>query len=131
MSRRWSGRCWVRGGWRGGGGGGGGGGSSPPPSRSAAYPLLLKPNAGGFGAGIVRFAGSEELHAAADTVRSPPADDDGVALLQEYLAPADGFIYRVWFLGPKVDLNTKRSYTYGYSMFSALSEIDWGVKGSR
>jgi hypothetical protein len=64
-----------------------------------AWPLLWKPNGGGFGEGISAAASMEELRLRADAECSPSfsAADDGVVVIQECLAPRDGAIYRVWF----------------------------------
>jgi biotin carboxylase len=59
------------------------------------FPVLLKPNVGGSGAGIVRFDSLAELEAAADDADFGP---DGTALLQEHVEPADGAIVRVEIL---------------------------------
>ncbi len=59
------------------------------------FPLLLKPNVGGSGAGIVRFDSRAELEAAAPLADLGP---DGTALLQEHIEPADGAIVRVEIL---------------------------------
>jgi len=58
------------------------------------FPLLIKPNVGGSGAGITLFKTREEL------ARSVDAGEidlgiDRVALIQEYLKPKDDCIYRV------------------------------------
>jgi len=72
---------------------------------------LIKPNSGGFGAGIKALAGPEAVVeyaaelAATDASTAPSAD--GVLLLQEYLVPADRTIYRVWFLDGKVQCGVK------------------------
>jgi hypothetical protein len=58
------------------------------------FPVLLKPNVGGSGAGITLFNTREELAAAVDA-GSIDLGIDGVALVQEYLTPQDGCIYRV------------------------------------
>jgi glutathione synthase/RimK-type ligase-like ATP-grasp enzyme len=57
-------------------------------SRGMAYPLLVKANIGGSGAGIVRYSNEQEL---AQSVRdgTVPASVDKVLLLQDY-APARG-----------------------------------------
>lgn len=74
--------------------------------RGCNWPFLLKPNSGGFGEGIEVFADLSELERyfgarnANMEVSSP--DGDGVALLQEYIRPVDGRIYRVWFLNGDV-----------------------------
>jgi len=59
------------------------------------FPVLLKPNVGGSGAGIVRFGSRAELEAATDGAHLGP---DGTALLQEYVEPAEGAIVRVEIL---------------------------------
>lgn len=62
------------------------------------FPLLVKPNMGGNGAGIERFANLGELELAVETgfLKSGP---DGVFLLQEYHAPKGGSIVRAETLG--------------------------------
>ena len=95
----------------GGGGGGGGRGSSFQDivaaaaesllERGASWPLLVKPNAGGFGKGIVFVDDAEALTAwAAGYVTGAPSEKlvDDTMLLQEYTPPIDGCMYRVWFL---------------------------------
>lgn len=75
--------------------------SSQPRLR---YPLLLKPNAGGFGAGIQRFDSPEELQSfAANQIEQGGAFfEDGTGVLQEYHEPQGGTVYRVWHLGGRV-----------------------------
>ena len=56
------------------------------------FPLVIKPNVGGSGAGIVRFATREELTDRLDSLHLGP---DGTALVQEYLESEEGAIVRV------------------------------------
>jgi biotin carboxylase len=56
------------------------------------FPVLLKPNVGGSGAGIARFETVDELQAAAGRVSFGP---DATALLQEAIDSEDGAIVRV------------------------------------
>ena len=56
------------------------------------FPLVVKPNVGGSGAGIVRFDASDDLRAKLDGLDFGP---DGVALVQQYVAPSEGAIVRV------------------------------------
>jgi RimK-like ATP-grasp domain len=56
------------------------------------FPLVVKPNVGGSGAGIVRFDSRAELEARLDGVSFGP---DHTALVQEYVEPRDGAIVRV------------------------------------
>ena len=66
----------------------------PQAATELVFPLLVKPNVGGNGAGIVRFDTPDELANAvqAGSVLTGP---DGVFLLQEYHAPRGGSIVRV------------------------------------
>src|SRR5918995_248916 len=56
------------------------------------FPLLMKPNVGGSGAGIVRFDTRESLEVALDRLDFGP---DHTALLQEYVEPEDQAIIRI------------------------------------
>ena len=56
------------------------------------FPLVVKPNVGGSGAGIVRFDSVDALRAGLPALSLGP---DGTALVQEYVVPADGAIVRV------------------------------------
>ena len=76
--------------------------SRPGQALSAAaglrFPVLIKPNIGGSGAGIASFASPEELGAAA-VAGSLEFGIDGVGLLQEHL-PAEGdAIVRIEIVG--------------------------------
>lgn len=63
------------------------------------FPLLAKPNSGGFGAGITSVRSREGL---TSCVLAAALSSDGAGILQEYVAPLDGFVYRVFFLGGAV-----------------------------
>ena len=65
----------------------------PAAARSLAFPLIVKPNIGGNGAGILRLASPAELDAAVAS-GSIIAGPDGVLLLQEYHPPRGGSIVR-------------------------------------
>ncbi len=62
------------------------------------YPVLVKPNIGGSGAGIRSFATPAELQAAAEDL-SLELGLDGTALVQEYLPAAEESIVRIEVLG--------------------------------
>lgn len=67
-------------------------------SQGMTWPLLVKANIGGSGAGITRFASLDELaRAVADG--SVPTSIDQVLLLQEYVPARGGTILRVETLG--------------------------------
>ena len=59
-------------------------------------PVVVKPNVGGSGAGIVRIDSKAALEAGLDRLDLGP---DGTALVQEYLEPVDNAIVRVEVLG--------------------------------
>lgn len=69
-------------------------------SRGMRFPLLVKANIGGSGAGIVRYASEDELASdvAADSI---PDSIDKVLLLQEYVPARGGSITRIETLGGK------------------------------
>ena len=56
------------------------------------FPLVIKPNVGGSGAGIVRFDTRADLETALPTIALGP---DGVALLQEYIEAEGDAIVRI------------------------------------
>ena len=64
------------------------------------FPLLVKPNIGGRGAGIVRFDSTEELRAVIDESKLELGIDQ-IALVQELIPARDGHITRVETLGGK------------------------------
>jgi hypothetical protein len=61
------------------------------------FPVLIKPNVGGSGAGITLFNTRAELAAGVDAGKID-LGIDGVALIQQYLKPKDECIYRVEIL---------------------------------
>jgi len=64
----------------------------PAAARSLEFPIVVKPNIGGSGAGIVRFDSLKELETAeANVFRSA----DGVLLVQEYHRPRGNSIVRI------------------------------------
>jgi glutathione synthase/RimK-type ligase-like ATP-grasp enzyme len=63
-----------------------------------AYPLLVKANLGGSGAGIVRYSSREEL-AQSIADRTVPESVDNVLLVQDYVPPRGGSILRIETLG--------------------------------
>ena len=67
-------------------------------AEGMAFPLLVKANIGGSGAGIVRYMSAEELRVAA-TDRMIPQSVDQVLLLQEYIPARSGTILRLETLG--------------------------------
>ncbi len=62
------------------------------------FPVLVKPNVGGSGAGIRSFATAAELREAAEE-ETFELGLDGTALVQEHLPAADGSVVRIEILG--------------------------------
>jgi len=69
-------------------------------AEGMSYPLLVKANIGGAGAGIVRFDHPEEL-AAAVRDETVPSSIDNVLLLQDYVPARGGTVIRLETLGGK------------------------------
>lgn len=67
-------------------------------ARSMRWPLLVKANIGGSGAGIVRYGSEQEL-AASIAEGSVPESVDSVLLVQDYVPARGGTIVRVETLG--------------------------------
>jgi glutathione synthase/RimK-type ligase-like ATP-grasp enzyme len=63
-------------------------------SEDMAFPLLVKANIGGAGAGIVRYGSRDELARSIDQ-GSIPDSIDKVLLLQDYVPPRGGTILRI------------------------------------
>jgi hypothetical protein len=93
--------------------------NAPSQARSAArtlrFPVLVKANVGGSGAGIVRYDSADALRdaVAADQVQLGP---DGTALVQEAAPLRDGHITRVETLGGK--------YLYAINVYPAAGSFD-------
>ena len=69
-------------------------------TEGMSFPLLVKANIGGSGAGIVRYSSMDELRqSVAD--RMVPQSVDQVLLLQDYVPPRGGSIIRIETLGGK------------------------------
>jgi hypothetical protein len=67
----------------------------PAAAEQLSFPIIVKPNVGGSGAGIVRFDSRAELK---DRLASLELGPDGTALVQEYVEAKDGAIVRVEIL---------------------------------
>lgn len=69
-------------------------------AEAIGYPVVIKPNTGGSGAGIERFNSPEELRAAVEANRLY-FGIDSTALVQEAFTARDGIITRIEVLGEK------------------------------
>ncbi|HYJ81754.1 MAG TPA: alpha-L-glutamate ligase, partial [Allosphingosinicella sp.] len=70
----------------------------PAAARPMRWPLLVKANIGGSGAGIVRYSSEEEL-ATSIADGTVPQSVDSVLLIQDYVPARGGTIVRVETLG--------------------------------
>jgi len=75
------------------------------------FPVAVKPNVGGSGAGVIRFDTPESLQAAVQEGRIG-GGIDGTVLLQEFIVPEEGRIVRVEVLNGRF-LYAIRVYTPG------------------
>ncbi len=71
--------------------------------------VLVKPNAGGFGAGITKVLSQPE---------SLPFFEDGISLLQQYVPPNDHKLYRIWFLNGRVQCAVERTILHPEDEFT-------------
>lgn len=71
-----------------------------PAAEKIGYPLVVKPNIGGSGAGITRFDRPDQLKAAVDASQLYFGIDN-VGLVQELFSPRNSVITRVEVLGGK------------------------------
>src|SRR5438270_5594927 len=70
----------------------------PTAAEDCDFPLLVKANIGGSGAGIVRYSSAEELRSSVAD-KFVPQSVDQVLLVQDYVPPRNGSIIRVETLG--------------------------------
>ena len=84
-------------------------------ARDMPFPLLVKANIGGSGAGIVRYGSLEELEQSV-SARTAPTSIDSVLLLQDYIPPHGGTILRIETLGGR--------YLYALEIASSGESFD-------
>jgi hypothetical protein len=82
---------------------------APAAAKGLRYPIVVKANIGGSGAGIVRFDAPEDLRRAVDEGRVSLGIDE-TALVQEYVPARGGHITRVEVLNGK--------YLYAINVYS-------------
>jgi biotin carboxylase len=94
-------------------------------------PVVVKPNVGGSGAGIVRVDAKAELESALGRLDLGP---DGTALVQEYLEPVEGAIVRVEVLGGEYlyAIRIVRDIRAGFNLCPAdICQVPDGVPAPR
>ena len=101
--------------------------TAPAASDGLRFPVVVKANIGGSGAGVVRYDSREELQSAADAAQID-LGIDGTALVQEFVPARDGRITRVETLGGKY-LYAIHVYTSGESFNLCPADICQTVDG--
>jgi len=96
-------------------------------AQAIGYPVVLKPNIGGSGAGIERFSSPDQLRAAAEANRLY-FGIDSTALVQEAFTARDGIITRAEVLGGKY-LYAIRIHTTGESFNLCPADICQNTRG--
>ena len=91
------------------------GADAPAAARGLRFPVVVKANVGGSGAGIVRFDSLADLEVAAAADQIELGLDD-VALVQEFVPARDGHITRVETLGGK--------FLYAINVFPEAGSFD-------
>jgi biotin carboxylase len=100
---------------------------APAAAAGLRFPIVIKPNVGGSGAGVRRFDRIEALQAAVDD-GTIDLGIDHTGLVQEFLPAADARIVRVETLGGRY-LYAIRVYTSGESFDLCPADICQGVDG--
>ena len=101
---------------------------APAAAEGLRFPIVVKPNIGGSGAGVRRFDSIEGLHAAADA-GDLELGIDNTALVQEFIPQDQGRIVRVEVLGGKY-LYGIRIYTPGDSFDLCPADVCQRVDGA-
>jgi hypothetical protein len=96
-------------------------------AEAIGYPVVIKPNIGGSGAGIEKFSSAAALRGAVDENRLY-FGIDSTALVQEAFTPRDGVITRVEVLGGKY-LYAIKIHTSGESFNLCPADICQSTKG--
>jgi len=96
-------------------------------AETIGYPLVLKPNLGASGAGIIRFEQPEQLKAAIDE-KQLYFGIDNVALVQEFFPARDSVITRAEVLGGKF-LYAIRIHTTGDTFNLCPADICQSTRG--
>lgn len=95
--------------------------------RGFRFPVIVKPNIGGSGAGVTRFDTADALQRAADA-GSIDLGIDSVGLVQEYIPQESGRIVRVEVLDGKY-LYAIRIYTTGADFNLCPADVCRSVEG--
>jgi hypothetical protein len=98
---------------------------APDAATGLRYPIVIKPNVGGSGAGVRRFDSPDSLAEATGSIDLGP---DGTALVQEYIRPGSGRIVRVEVLNGSY-LYAIRIYTSGETFDLCPADVCLGVDG--
>ena len=98
---------------------------APAAAQGLRFPVVVKPNIGGSGAGIVRFDTPESLARAAANV---DLGIDHTALVQEYVPAEDGRIVRVEVLDGRF-LYAIRIYSSGETFNLCPADVCQGIDG--
>jgi hypothetical protein len=88
---------------------------APAAARGMRFPVVIKPNIGGSGIGIVRFDTPEQLESAARESKIA-LGLDSVGIVQEFIPARGGHITRVETLGYK--------YLYGIKVYTSGETFD-------
>jgi glutathione synthase/RimK-type ligase-like ATP-grasp enzyme len=82
-----------------------------PSAKKLGFPLLIKPEEGGMGKGIIKFSSEEELQSYIDLPETRAKHEGTLWMLQEFVSALGDVIYRVWVCGGKVQCAIETSTT--------------------
>jgi len=86
-------------------------------AREIGFPLMIKPNIGGSGAGIQRYESEQELAVALEN-KAIDLGVDGTGLVQSFIQ-SDGYVYRVEVLGDALFYSIRQSIQEGIFNYCA------------
>lgn len=101
---------------------------APGAAGELEFPIVVKPNVGGSGAGVQRFDNAEQLAAAVAT-RSLELGPDHTALVQEFIPSEEGRITRVEVLGGRF-LYAIRVYSSGETFNLCPADVCQTTEGT-
>lgn len=90
-------------------------------------PLMIKPNCGGKGAGVMRFSSGEEAAAYLSSIPATERPGDGIWVAQAYVEVEEPFITRCEFVGGKLLYAIRVDAADGFELCPAdACDIDLG-----
>jgi glutathione synthase/RimK-type ligase-like ATP-grasp enzyme len=95
-------------------------------AEKIGYPVIIKPNLGGSGAGVAKYDNFAELRAALK-IKSVDLGVDRTGIVQEYIE-SDGFVYRIEILGDQLFYSIRQPIQEGSFNYCAADGCSADMK---